>query len=309
MTLGTTTINFNFGTGTVSKECLEKVLKAHYNLMQYETIDVHRDPAPELAPSLRARILKLAGDILRLSQQGILNKLDTEKMTNEIINICEVLPFSPGASSTSEASENGEKLPIPLSPCNENYLTVPRDEDDPSGGPGEGRGRRGGGRRGRTRGRGNQRSRDSAGNRSASNGDSAPQEAVEYLQANLMEWDWEMMESDDQDGTDGCESLNSDDQEEAEITDGFGNLEWTWEIVESESEVDVSGFSEESSIASNSPITGKQPLYIDDWVSSIQDLQEDLCNLELKSKITELPVIPRISNMQETLTGPGRGKL
>lgn len=266
-TFGTSTIVWDYKAQIISGESLEMILSAHHRLMG--TIDVPCPPL-QLAPQARQIIVQIGESILHASRTEVLNKQDTERMVQEIINACDVLPPSPGPSSTSASSGTPEKAVSASTSsvtCNEKYLTVRKPEDDQDGEDGGdgGDGPSGspkGSRRNRKSGsRGSQQTKSTE-NRSTSASSSKPQDAVESLEASecsgygSKEWSWELVES---------------DQEQVETAEEFGELEWTWELLDSESEIDDSDISEESGSGLSSPITGG-PADITGWLQSLHDI-------------------------------------
>lgn len=294
-TFGTSTIVWDFRAQIISEESLEKVLNAHHRLMG--TTDTPCPPL-QLVPSARQRIAQIGESILHASRTEVLNKQDTERMVQEIITACDVLPPSPvpssGPSSTSASSETPEKaVSAPPSPgtCKEKYPAVRKPEDDRNGGDGPGGG--GSKRSGRNRksSPGSRKTKNTE-NKTTSASSSKPQDAVESLEVSecseygSKEWNWEFVAS---------------DQEQVETTEEFGELEWTWELLDSESEIDDSDISEESGSGLSSPIAGG-PTDIDGW---LQDLQDPI----IHSEITEPPLrVPPISGIEEALADQRPGE-
>lgn len=305
VTLGTSTIILNFKAHKISKESFEKILSAHHKLMG--TIDVPRGPVLDLqlAPAARQIVLKLAEDILHASRTGVLNKQVTERIIQEIIAACSVLPPSPVSSIASGSSEKEEKVVSPSTSsvtCKERCPAARKPEDDRDGGDGgdcgggPGRGSGGSDRRGKGKGRGKQREKDTR-DKHTSASSSKAQEAVEFSEAGgLSEHSYKKSTDED------WEFVSKDCQEPDETTEEFGDLEWTWEILDCESEIDDSDLSEESGSGTPSLTAG--------GLADVGGWLEDLIfHSELKSKVTEPPATPPISIMEEAWTDEAQGNL
>lgn len=269
----------------------------------------------QLAPSSRRIIHQLGIDILRASRTEVLNKQDTERMVQAIITECDVLPPSPGLSSgppsgplsgplsghfsnpssnpsSSVSSRNEEKTvsaPNSSGTCKEKDLDSRKPEDDRNGGDGPGGGPKGSNRYKKSKGQRNQKAKGT-GEKFTAASSSKPQEAIESLEASecseygYKEWEWELVDS---------------DQEQVETTEEFGELEWTWELLDSESEIDDSDLSGESGSGFSSPIAGG-PTGVAGW---LQDLENDV----MHSKLTGPPLATPIPNMEEALDSQTQG--
>lgn len=298
-TFGTSTIVWDFRAQIISGESLEMVLNAHHRLMG--TIDAPCPPL-QLVPSVRQRIAQIGESILHASRTEVLNKQDTERMVQEIITACDVLPPSPvpspvpspGPSSTSASSGTPEKVASASTSsgsCKEKYPAVRKPEDDRNGGDGPSGSPKRGGKNRKSRNQGSQQTKSTE-NKSTSASSSKPQDAVESLEVSEcseyggIEWNWELVES---------------DQEQVETTEEFGELEWTWDLLDSESEIDDSDISEESGSGLSSPVAGG-PTDIAGW---LQDLQDD----KIHSELTEPPIgAPPILGMEQALTDQRPGE-